>query len=264
MALEALMENLRVSLMGLTPVEEKRLPTMFDLPSEDPEEPGLPDVFHAIQAFLLTQTFQVQMDFFAGIDVNLYYDENHTDRYKRPDWFVVLGVPKLFEGHLRMSYVIWQEKVRPFLVVELLSPGTEDEDLGRRKSKEGRLPGKWEVYEKILKVPYYVVFDRLTEEVKAFKLAGDRYKSLEVTKNRVPIPEIGMELRSWRGVYEGLKSVWLRWYDADGYMVPTPAEQAERERAEKEWERAEKERERAEKERLLALLKKAGINPESE
>jgi hypothetical protein len=32
------------------------LPTMYDLNSEDPEEPGLPDEFHAIQPQLLKET----------------------------------------------------------------------------------------------------------------------------------------------------------------------------------------------------------------
>jgi Uma2 family endonuclease len=32
--------------------------------------------------------------------------------------------------------VVWQEEIAPYLVVELLSPGTEDEDLGRRLSPE--------------------------------------------------------------------------------------------------------------------------------
>ncbi|RCJ18307.1 hypothetical protein A6770_06975 [Nostoc minutum NIES-26] len=33
------------------------LPTMYDLPSEDPEEPGLPDQFHILQPRLLDETF---------------------------------------------------------------------------------------------------------------------------------------------------------------------------------------------------------------
>ena len=32
------------------------LPTMYDLPSEDPEEPGLPDIFHGLQPQLLDET----------------------------------------------------------------------------------------------------------------------------------------------------------------------------------------------------------------
>jgi hypothetical protein len=33
------------------------LPTMYDLKSEDPEEPGLPDEFHDLQPELLRITF---------------------------------------------------------------------------------------------------------------------------------------------------------------------------------------------------------------
>ena len=32
------------------------LPTMYDLPSEDPKEPGLPDTFHGLQPQLLDET----------------------------------------------------------------------------------------------------------------------------------------------------------------------------------------------------------------
>jgi hypothetical protein len=34
------------------------LPTMYDLPSEDPEEGGLPDEFHLLQPELLRITFR--------------------------------------------------------------------------------------------------------------------------------------------------------------------------------------------------------------
>jgi hypothetical protein len=36
----------------------KTLPTMYDLPSENPEEKGLPDDFHFLQPLLLYLTFQ--------------------------------------------------------------------------------------------------------------------------------------------------------------------------------------------------------------
>ena len=37
---------------------KETLPTMYDLPSEDPEEPGLPDEFHIYQPRLLQETFR--------------------------------------------------------------------------------------------------------------------------------------------------------------------------------------------------------------
>ena len=274
MAPEALLEKLKFLNVDAR-ISSEHLPTMYDLPSEDPEEPGLPDTFHPLQAFLLTQTFRVLVDFFTGIDLNLYYDKDHTNRYKRPDWFAVLGVSKLFEGAFRRSYVIWQEKVRPFIAVEFLSPGTEDEDLGHTAAKEDGPPTKWEVYERILQIPYYVVYDRETGAMQAFHLENGRYRQMDVRGGRIAIPEIELELRVWRGTFSDHDGLWLRWYDGDGRMIPTPAEQAalesaakERERVAKERETAAKEeaiaaytRERAEKERLRALLEKAGIDP---
>lgn len=88
------------------------LPTMYDLPSEDPEEPGLPDEFHDFQPELLRFTFQpptpAPEQVFSGSDMNLYYDVRSPNGYKRPDWFGVVGVSRLYEERdLRLSYVIW-------------------------------------------------------------------------------------------------------------------------------------------------------------
>jgi Uma2 family endonuclease len=130
---------------------------MYDLKSEDQGEPGLPDEYHYLQPQLLGATLRLtnyaaERVFSVG-DMNLYYDVNHPSWYKRPDWFLVLGVPRLYDNRdTRLSYVVWQEGVNPFLGVELLSPGTEKEDLGR-KSLADSPPTKWEVYERILRVP---------------------------------------------------------------------------------------------------------------
>ncbi len=114
---------------------QETMPTMYDLPSELVGESGLPDEFHCIQADLLSETCQPPNyspeEILLASDLNLYYDPRRTLWYKRPDWYMVLGVPNANQQQdLRLSYVIWQEGVAPFLVVELLSPGTEQEDLG--------------------------------------------------------------------------------------------------------------------------------------
>ena len=53
------------------------LPTMYDLPSEDPEEPGLPDEFHDLQPQLLSRTLSLtgysRENCFTASDLNLYY-----------------------------------------------------------------------------------------------------------------------------------------------------------------------------------------------
>jgi Uma2 family endonuclease len=243
------------------------LPTMYDLPSEDPEEPGLPDEFHDLQPQLLSQTLRL-VDYaadriFTGTDLNLYYDVRHPLWHKRPDWFLVLDVPRLYEEQdLRSSYVIWQEGVNPFVVVELLSPGTEKEDLGRyaedildaaestaidpeptdtlgttseqsngQTGKE-KPPRKWDVYERILRVPYYVVFSRYTNRLRAFQLAGGHYQEQEIDPNdpKVWIPELKLGLKLWHGTFEGITRQWLRWVDEQDNWVPTDVE-LERQRA---------------------------------
>ena len=57
------------------------LPTMYELPSENPEEPGLPDEFHDLQPQLLSRTLRLsgytRENCFTASDLNLYYDVNH-------------------------------------------------------------------------------------------------------------------------------------------------------------------------------------------
>lgn len=236
-------------------VYQELLPTMYDLPSEDPEEPGLPDEFHIFQPQLLRESFHPpnypENQIFVATDLNLYYDVRHLNWYKRPDWFAVVGVSRLYQQFdLRLSYVIWQEKVAPIIAVELLSPGTEKEDLGETE-RGSQPPTKWEVYEQILKIPYYVVFDRYTDQFRAFHLEDGSYSEL-VEENQLWLHEVQLGLGLWYGTYQGIQRLWLRWYDAQGNWVATEVEQ-ERLRAEQERQRAEQERLRAE--RLEAELR---------
>ena len=258
------------------------LPTMYDLPSEDPEEPGLPDEFHDLQPQLLTLTFcppqYPTSEIFCGSDINLYYDVSHPNWYKRPDWFGVVGVSRLYDQvDMRLSYVVWQEGINPFVVVELLSPGTEKEDLGEHQTEnlsngerirgkiESKPPSKWEVYEQILRIPYYVVFSRYTNQLRVFKLVGLHYQELELQDSRVWIADLDLGLGLWQGEYLGVDRLWLRWYDVKGDWILTEAE-FQFQRAESECQRAEIERQRAEQaenqlESLLQKLRESGIDP---
>jgi Uma2 family endonuclease len=276
---------------GLLPEERPaRLPTMYDLPSEDPEDPGLPDEFHHYQPQLLRETFVPAAyppeQVFIGTDINLYYDPSHVYWYKRPDWFAAVGNKRFYlDKDLRLSYVVWDEPCAPFIVVELLSPGTEKEDLGETPdSAPDAPPGKWAVYEKILKIPYYAVFSRYTDELKVFCLEHGVYREMSVQNGRVWLPELRLGLGLWQGKFDPYQErLWLRCYDEDGAWIPTQAEklaraqraatqarwktQQEHQRAEQERQRAEQESERAEQERqradaLAAKLRELGLDPD--
>jgi Uma2 family endonuclease len=241
------------------------LPTMYDLPSENPEEPGLPDEFHALQPRLLSETFHppkfLASQIFSASDMNLYYDDRHPLWYKRPDWFGVVGGTRFYdETELRLSYVIWQEGINPLVIVELLSPGTEKEDLGDRKIDrpisgngkeleiEQKPPGKWEVYEKILRIPYYLVFSRYTDELRVFRLIDGYYQEIDIEGQGIWIEELGLGLGLWQGEYEGLERLWLCWYDASGSWIPTKSEQIEqqRQRAEQKQQQLEQKQQQLE------------------
>lgn len=255
------------------------LPTMYDLPSEDPEEPGLPDEFHDLQPQLLSRTLRLtdyaREQYFTASDLNLYYDVKHALWHKRPDWFLVVDVPHLYEGKdLRRSYVIWQEGRHPDIVVEFLSPGTEREDLGRfydasaqvpdpgvaplpkgeviapeinelspgiPRRQRAQPPAKFEVYEQYLRVPHYIVYSRYTQCLRHFQLVGKCYQeqALQADNPRIWIDDLGMGLGIWDGIFADVPSHWLRWCDREGRWFLTDTEQAEQER-----DRAEQERDR--------------------
>jgi Uma2 family endonuclease len=243
------------------------LPTMYDLPSEDPEEPGLPDEFHLSQPRLLDSTCCPPTDLseqlFTSSDLNLYYDVSHPLWSKRPDWFLVLGRSRAErQENLLLSYVIWQEGIAPFLIIELLSPGTAAQDLGQTLRAVDRPPTKWQVYEQILRVPYYVVFDRYENRFRLFQLVGGRYQEVTLTEPKFWFADLELGLGVWQGTYQSTAGLWLRWYDAQGAWIPLPEERAEQEhqRAEQERNRAEQEHQRAEQ--FAARLRELGIDPD--
>jgi Uma2 family endonuclease len=257
------------------------LPTMYDLPSEEVGDAGMPDEYHAQQSTLLKETFRPPAipanEVFSAIDMNLYYDLRHPLWYKRPDWFGAINVPSLYEGRAsRFSYVRWQEDAAPLIVIELLSPGTENEDLGRRPRDANEPPTKWEVYERILRVPYYAVFSGESTELRIFQLARDRYEEVAGHNGRFWIAEAELGLGLWQGRYDTQERLWLRWFDAQGNWIPTLAERVEQERrrADQERHRAEQADQRAEQadqraeqaeqraERLAELLRQLGQDPD--
>jgi Uma2 family endonuclease len=249
------------------PLPKEVLPTMYDLPDEGEDQPGMPDIFHVWQTRLLDETFRPPNyepeEIFAASDLNIYYNVHDFSQCKRPDWFAVVGLQKLGnKPEMRLSYLIWQEGIAPQIVVELLSPSTEKEDLGLKLRDAKGPPSKWEVYERWLRVPYYVTFSRYNDELRVFKLSGPYYQEVTDHQGRLWVEGVELGLGLWQGKYLNEERLWLRWYDREGNWIPTADEIAEQERQRADTERREKEAALQKAAQLADKLRELGIDPD--
>jgi Uma2 family endonuclease len=191
---------------------------------------------------------------------------------KSPDWFYVPNVPPMLGGTYRRSYVLWQEHVPPRVVLEFVSgDGSEERDPTPET-------GKFWVYEQAIRAAYYGIFDSERLLLEVYQLVQGRYQRLVPNaRGRFPIAPLGVELGIWQGEYGNMTLPWLRWWDAQGNLLPAWHETTEEERQAKEQaeRRAEEERQAKEQarqeteaavqcaDRLAAKLRALGIDPEA-
>lgn len=257
----------------------EKLPTMYDLSSEGFPIHGTPDNFYVHPALLLQETFRPPVvpsdQVLSAVQLNLYYDLQHPRWCVQPDWFGVIGVPRLYEGQDRWNYQIWHELVPPLIVLEFYSPRVKEDLLEKKPRSAHQQPTKWEIYERILQVPYYLLFDGEEEKPRVFHLTESRYQEMEGQDERFWIPEAELGVGSWRGKVYGQESTWLRCHDARGDWIPSLEDLAEQARMDAcrrqvEADHARKieqieqrlEQERRRSERLADALRRLGQDPD--
>ena len=182
------------------------------------------------------------MDWFFGIDMAIYSDPDQPPIV--PDGFLSLNVERAYDEELRPSYTLWEEKVPPVLVLEVVStkPG-------------GEYTNKLQEYAR-MGVLYYVIYNskrRRKARLEIYKLVNDEYQLQ--TANPLWMPEIGLGIGSDRANYDGVTREWLYWYDEHNDRYPTPYEQVKLER-----QQTELANQRAD--RLAAKLRALGIEPD--
>ena len=178
--------------------------------------------------------------FAIGTDSGIYW--TYTDPplmgCKAPDWFYVPGVPpRMVDGVKRRSYVLWKELVPPLIVLEYVSgDGSEERDTTPES-------GKFWVYERAIRARYYGIFEDELDSLEVFESVDGLFRPMTPNaRGRYPIPELGVELGLWRGPFQNESGTWMRWFDAEGRMLLTGSERAER---------------------LAAQLRALGIEPEA-
>ena len=186
---------------------------------------------------------------------------------KAPDWAYIphITVPR---SDVERSYTPQLQGEIPALVMEFLS----DTEGAEYSSKPTYPPGKWFFYEKILKVPYYIIFDFESARLEVYKLENTGEYQLQFPNDSgyYWIEVLNLYLGVWEGDRENHHKSWLRWWTEAGDLLlwGTESAQQEKQRADSESRRAEAESQRADAERqraerLAELLRAQGIDPDT-
>ena len=197
------------------------LPSAEDLPDSDdtPVDNELQDLIPGLLKAILALIWSERMDWFFGVDMGIYYDPDEPAIV--PDGFLSIGVPRIVDEDLRLSYVLWEEQRVPILVLEVVSYKRRGE-----YSKKKRLYAEMEVL-------YYVIYNPLRRRkppLEVYRLENGKY--VLQRGESVWLPELGLAIGRERGTYLGITREWLYWYDANRKRYLTPEERIEQGRRE--------------------------------
>ncbi len=164
----------------------------------------------------------------------LYFEQGNPHAVVSPDCYVVFDVPK----HERDTFMVWKENGRtPNVVFEITSKKTRRQDTDRKRP----------MYERILRVPEYFMFDPtgdyLRPRLQGYRLVEGHYVAIPLVENRMRSEQLGLDLM--------LEGNTLRLYDPiRDIVLLTPLEAMQRvdmeaQRANEATQRAEQEAQRA-------------------
>ncbi|MEG5017363.1 MULTISPECIES: Uma2 family endonuclease [unclassified Microcoleus] len=225
-------------------IVEQEIPENFIFPPGDldSDEHSVETELHLRQIILLLQCLEWlwrdRNNFYAAGNLTIYYCSNQlkSKDFRGSDFFVVLGT----ERKTRKSWVVWDEEGKyPNIIIEILSPKTADTDKNFKK----------QLYQDTFRTHDYFWFDPETLELAGFHLLDGEYQPIA--------PNESGHLRSQQlDLSLGICGGKLRFFTAEGELVPTPEEVAEC-----ETQRAEQEAQRAD--RLAAKLRELNIDPDT-
>ncbi|HEV3261183.1 MAG TPA: Uma2 family endonuclease [Gemmataceae bacterium] len=156
---------------------------------------------------LLRTWFAGEPEVYISGNMFVYYVEGNPRKHVVPDVFVVRGVARRDRDY----YLVWEERKGPEFIVEMTSRSTRREDM----------EGKFHLYQDVLKVSEYFLFDPRAEyldpRLRGYRLQRGRYGLIRPVKGRLPSKVLGLHLEA-----NGQE---LRLYDpATGQWVPTARE----------------------------------------
>ncbi len=229
--------------MALQYYPRNDLPLAIDLPDSDetPVDNELQDLIPTLLKAMLALIWSERMDWFFGVDMGIYVDPSQAAIV--PDGFLSVGVPRIIDSDLRLSYVLWEEQQVPTLVLEVVW-----------KTRRGEYTQKKEQYAQ-LGVLYYLIYNPLRKQqpkLEVYQLEGGKYQLL--SGEPVWLSELNLGIGRAEGTYQGIAREWLYWYDGMGERYLTPKECAQKAELERDLERQEKERQQQRADRAEAVV----------
>ena len=232
----------------MTPILALAKPSEIDYPTSDGRPMAETDD-HRLQMNDLIGTlgdrFADDPMVYVSGNLLVYYVPGDRLRHLSPDVFVVKDVAK----HRRPYYLIWEERKGPDVVIELTSKTTKEEDID----------DKYQLYQDVLKVPEYFLFDPhqdyLEPPLQGYRRNAGLYVPIEPVQGRLPSEELNLHLEMHDGE--------LRLYDpATGQRLPTQKEamsasETGRHEAEAGRRKAEREHRKSDAARIQAEAAKA-------
>ncbi|HBW56963.1 MAG TPA: hypothetical protein DEF27_03845 [Oscillatoriales bacterium UBA8482] len=220
------------------------LPSAEDLPDSDdtPVDNELQDLVPGLLKILLASIWSERMDWFFGVDMGIYYDPEQPAIV--PDGFLSVGVPRIIDEDLRLSYVLWEEQEVPILIIEVVS-----------HKRRGEYTKKKQFYAEMGAL-YYVVYNPLRKRkppLEVYKLEKGEYKLQP--GEQVWLPELQLGIGRERGTHVGITRDWLYWYNQQGNRYLTTEERLQQ--SQEQTSLAEQKIQQLEEQ-----LRRLGINPD--
>jgi Uma2 family endonuclease len=239
------------------------LPPLFPDHTQLPESDGsfVKNFQEHPQSLILTDSIgsilqQLHPDgqYCIGQDCGIYWRETDPPEKgaEAPDWFYVPNVPPMLDGEIRRSYVLWREYITPTIALEFASgDGSEERDttpLSRSTQGEVTKPGKFWVYERVMRIPFYGIYEINRGKLEVYHLIEGVYqRMIPDERGHYPIAPMQVKLGLWQGTYQNQpEQLWVRWWDWQGNLLLIGNELAQQ-----EWQK---------RQRLIEHLR--SLNPE--
>ena len=219
------------------------------------DEDGVPleTYWHRLAMNLLLEVTECYLqggpDYFAGGNMFIYYRNKNNKRVqvRGPDYFFLWGKPS---QPMPRFWAVWKEQDQyPDVIIELASPSTIKIDKGKKKR----------ICQKKFRTHEYFIYDPDKEQLFGWRLEDGRYQRIVPNERGwLWCAELGLWLGTWQGKFLGKESIYLRFFDKNGQLVPTFTEaekklaDAAKQQADAARQQAELEKRRADEEKLRA------------